>query len=83
MKFCECLICMESHSRNPRYLLGRFFWGEEEVCRSAKDYSILPPGRACGESGSPDKVSEGDSLLVKGVLHFMLSSDDLSGHGRL
>lgn len=36
-----------------------------------------------GGSGSPDMVGEGEALLVKGVLHFVPSSVDVSGHGRL
>ena len=41
------------------------------------------PGRGCGELGSPDKAREGETLLVKGVLHFARSSEELSGHGGL
>ena len=40
-------------------------------------------GSKCGESGFPDKVREGEALLVKGVFHFVLSSEKLSAHGRL
>jgi len=41
------------------------------------------PDSRCGESGSPDKVREGETLLGKGVLHFLPSSEELSGHDRL
>jgi hypothetical protein len=40
-------------------------------------------GRGYGESGSSDIIREGEALLVKGVLHFMLSSEKLLGHSRL
>lgn len=26
LEFCECLICVERPSRNPRYLLGKYIW---------------------------------------------------------
>lgn len=35
------------------------------------------PGRGCG------RVREGEAFQVKGVLHFALRSEELSGSGRL
>jgi hypothetical protein len=32
-------------------------------------------------SGSPNKVREGEALLIEGVLHFLRSSEELFGHG--
>lgn len=38
IKFCECLICLKTHSRNSRYFLGGYLWGVEleEICRFPK-----------------------------------------------
>lgn len=33
--------------------------------------------------GLPEKAREGESLLIKEVLHFTLSSEEVSGHGRI
>lgn len=33
LNFCECVLCMERLSRNPRDLLVGFLSGEEEVDR--------------------------------------------------
>lgn len=41
------------------------------------------PGRWCGGSDFRDKVREGETPMVKGVLHFMLNSEKLSCHGRI
>ena len=81
LQHCECLICMKNHSRNPRYLLGRFFLGK-------KKGSCLPrttqpsPDRGCEESGSSYKMREGEALLVKGGFHFALRLEEPAGHGR-
>jgi hypothetical protein len=40
-------------------------------------------GRGCGESGCTDKVRERKTLLEKWIIHFVLSSEELPGHGRL
>lgn len=84
LKSRECHICMERHSRNPRYLRGRFLSGKEEdelvgVPRTTQS----SPSRGYGALGSPEKVRDGEVQLIKGVLHFAPSSEKLSGHGRL
>jgi hypothetical protein len=86
--FCEYLICMEKHARNPRYLLGRFLeggWGGEEEEKRKLNLSVLAtpsPARGCGGSGSPDKVREGEAA-GKGSPPFVLCSEKLSDLGRL
>lgn len=57
-------------------LAGQVLVGERSgTCsRSAKDYLTFP-GRGCEGSGSPDKVREGQALLVKCILHFAPSSE--------
>lgn len=42
----------------------------------------IPQAEGVGASGSPE-VREGEALLVKGVLRFVLSPEELSGPGRL
>jgi hypothetical protein len=72
------------HSRNPRYFLGWFLgvWGLGEFV-VLTNTTQPSPGRECGESGSPNKVRGREALLVKGVFHSALSSEELPGHGRL
>lgn len=54
----------------------------ELLTRFAKDYMTFLRWRVW-RSGSPDKVREGEALQVKGDIHFVQSSEELSGHGRL
>jgi len=62
--------------RVPRGRWGRGRRGKEEV--EPVGLTRTTPGRGYGGSGSLDKVREGESLLVKGVLHFALHSEELS-----
>lgn len=66
---------------NSTYLLGGFLLENVEFVGLPR--TILPSwGRGYRKSGSPDKVREGEAFLLKGIFHFSLSSDELSGHSR-
>lgn len=53
LKYCDCGVCVEKHSRNPRYLLARLLSGKRkynlEVCQRQYD---IPQVENKG-SGSP------------------------------
>lgn len=81
-KVLRYLISMERHSMDLRYLLnGRGGGGERRLNSEANQ------GYVCnipqGEGGVSDKLREGESLLVKGVPHFVLSSEGNLDNGRL
>ena len=65
---------MERHPRNHRFLVGMLFLGNEEVCHGLHDFLLVA---GVGVS-LPDKVTEWLVPLEKGVLHFALSSKELS-----
>lgn len=83
LKYCECLLCLEKHSRNRRHLLGRFLSGMRmlnlQVCQRLCD---IPQVEIRG-SGSPDQAKKRKLPLERGLLYFALSSEELSGHDRL
>lgn len=72
---------MKRHSRNPRYLLDEFLSGKQEVELVGEPRTILDLPQV--EDKVRDKVREGEALLVKGVLHFVLSLEAQSGLDRL
>lgn len=56
-----------------------FFIGKEEVEFVHFPKAMWPSsGRGCWKKGSPDNGKEGEGLLVKGVLCYALSSEELS-----
>lgn len=75
---------MERHSRDPRYLLGGFLSRKEEFNLLGLPRTKRPsPQRGYGELGSTDKVREKAALLVKRVLNFVQSLEEISRHGKL
>jgi hypothetical protein len=73
---------MKKHSKNPWYLLGRFISRKRKLKLSFCQ-GLLSLPRGCEGSGSPDKDREGEALLVKGVFHFAMISEELSRYGRV
>jgi hypothetical protein len=57
-------------------------WGEEVELVGLPRTTHLSQDRRCEKLGSPNKVREGEALLLMGVLHFLLSSVDLTSHSR-
>jgi len=77
----ECLICMDF--RNSGCLLDRITgsWACNLIIWPR--LREIPQVDDMGGLGSPERVREGEALLEKGVLHFVLSSKELSRRGRL
>lgn len=76
---------MERHYRSPRHLLGRFLMGKEEGDLVGLPRTTWPSsGRGWwGQTPQTRSGREGEALLEQGVLRFVLSSERLSGNGRL
>jgi hypothetical protein len=61
-------------------LAGQFLLGKEVELVALLRTTPPSPGRAYCGSSSEDKVREEEALLVKEVLHFVPSTEELSSH---
>ena len=78
------LISMGRRSRNLRFLLNGFLIRKKEaepvISPRLRDAPQVDSMRVLS---SPDKVREGEALLVKGVPHFTARSEGYPDNGRL
>jgi hypothetical protein len=70
------VLGLKAHSRNLKYLLGWFLWKVRGVVGLPRIMQPFPSK----EGVVSRQGSEGQVLLVKGVLYFVQSSNELSDH---
>lgn len=82
LKFYECLLCMERHSRNRRWL-AEFSSEKEEVELVDLPRTAQPPSGRRYRIWAFRQGQGREALLGKGVPSFVPSSEELSCQGRL
>lgn len=77
LKFCNCShLCGEAF-QEFHVLTGQVLIRENKFVGLLRT-TQTSPDRGCGESGSTDKIREGEALLVKKVPHFAQSSEKIA-----
>ena len=79
-KVLRCLTSIGKHSRDLRCLLNGFDIRRKDAGSvTSPRLHDIPQVEDMEVWSSPDKVREGEALLVKEALHFVPSSRELSG----